>query len=41
MERRIFLKSLAGLTAGILLPRQVLANKSDKSSDRLAESLHA
>jgi len=39
MERRIFLKSLAGLTAGILLPRQVFANKSEKSSDRLGELL--
>ncbi|MBC8235132.1 aldo/keto reductase [bacterium] len=39
MERRVFLKSLAGLTAGILLPRQVFANKSEKSSDRLGELL--
>jgi len=39
MERRVFLKSLAGLTAGILLPRRVFANKSEKSTDRLGELL--
>jgi len=39
MDRRNFLKSLAGLTAGILLPPQAFADGKSKPKDRLSELL--
>src|SRR3990172_12398095 len=39
MNRRMFLKSLTGLTVGMLLPPQTYAVTSSKSSDRLGDLL--